>query len=74
MKDLKRLLAQITELTTKIETDYPELYHFLDESPITLPDVPHPDMGEAVLQEYLDNLQELLDHHLTTHQKKNETF
>jgi len=57
-------------LTNTMESQYPELYQFLDENPITLPLLPHPEMNKAVMEYYLQSLQELLDHHVKTH--KNE--
>lgn len=71
MNDLRPLLKEITDLTTKIETDYPEVYRFIDEEPLTLPVAPHPEMGEKQLKDYLQSLQQLLKHHLETHKNKN---
>jgi len=70
MKDLHNILREITQLTTTIETNYPELYRFLDENPMTLPVSKHPHMDKKVMQEYLETLKELLEHHLETHRKK----
>ncbi|TLP81800.1 hypothetical protein [Maribacter sp. ACAM166] len=68
MKNSKQILEEITTLTTKIETDYPELYRYLDEEPLTLPEKPHPKMDEEQLNDYLESLQQLLKHHLETHE------
>tara|TARA_R110002033_G_scaffold166331_1_gene204834 strand:- start:61122 stop:61340 length:219 start_codon:yes stop_codon:yes gene_type:complete len=70
MKKLHHLLGKITQLTTEIETKYPELYQFLDENPITIPSVAHPDLDKKILEEYLEDLNELLEHHLQTHKAK----
>tara|TARA_R110000868_G_scaffold86347_7_gene242200 strand:+ start:9769 stop:9987 length:219 start_codon:yes stop_codon:yes gene_type:complete len=70
MKKLHHLLDKITQLTTEIETKYPELYQFLDENPITIPSVAHPDLDKKILEEYLEDLNELLEHHLQTHKAK----
>ncbi|CAM4398188.1 hypothetical protein [Zobellia nedashkovskayae] len=70
MKDLHKILNQITQLTTNIETNYPELYRSLDENPMTLPTKNHPHIDKEVMQEYLEDLKELLQHHLDTHKKK----
>lgn len=67
MKDLQRLLNEITQLTTHIETDYPELYRSLDENPMTLPVSKHPHMDKVVMQEYLESLKQLLEHYLDEH-------
>ena len=71
MKEIKTLLQESIDLTCEIETNYPELYRYLDESPLTLPVSSHPHMDKAVLQEYLQGLRELLRHHLETHKAEN---
>lgn len=71
MNDLRRLLTEITELTYRIETYYPELYRFLDENPMTLPIMAHPKVDKYALQDYLESLRQLLKHHLETHKKVN---
>ncbi|MGB5665714.1 MAG: hypothetical protein WBM53_02610 [Maribacter sp.] len=70
MKNLHNILKEIVQLTTNIETNYPELYRFLDENPMTLPVSKHPHMDKEVMQEYLESLKQLLKHHLETHKKK----
>ncbi len=67
MKTLRELLTDITNLTTNIETNYPELYKFLGEMPITIPSTDHPDINIAIMQDYLSSLKQLLKHHLETH-------
>ncbi|MBQ4914598.1 hypothetical protein J8L85_09145 [Maribacter sp. MMG018] len=67
MKDLHRILNEITQLTTRIETDYPELYRSLDENPMTLPVSKHPHMDKVVMQEYLQSLKQLLEHYIDEH-------
>jgi hypothetical protein len=71
MKNLQNILQEITQLTTNIETNYPELYRYLDENPLTLPTMDKPHMDKKVLESYLKSLEELLRHHLETHQGKN---
>ncbi|MRX63530.1 hypothetical protein [Maribacter luteus] len=71
MNNPQNILTRIAELTTKIETEYPELYHFLDENPVTLPSEIHPEVHMKELQDYLDSLQQLLDKHMKTHTKTN---
>ncbi|WP_273565745.1 hypothetical protein [Maribacter halichondriae] len=70
MKNLQRILSEIVQLTSSMETNYPELYQFLDETPITIPSTAHPDLTELTLTEYLEDLKELLKHHLQTHKNK----
>ena len=69
MKDLHNILREITQLTTTIETNYPELYRILDENPMTLPVLNDPHMDKKVMKNYLESLKELLEHHLETHKK-----
>lgn len=69
MKDLNELLSEITQLTTNIETNYPELYRSLDENPITLAASSNNHVDQEAMQEYLESLKELLRHHLQTHKK-----
>ncbi|SHJ07475.1 hypothetical protein [Pseudozobellia thermophila] len=71
MKDLQRILNEITQLTTHIETDYPELYRSLDENPMTLPVSKYPHMDKVVMQEYLESLKQLLEHYLDEHKTQN---
>ncbi|MBA4746566.1 MAG: hypothetical protein H2058_15040 [Muricauda sp.] len=67
MRELNSLLNSITMLTYTMESQYPELYHFLDEDPVTLPVLTHPNVGKEALEDYLQSLQELLEHHVKTH-------
>ena len=67
MKKLHKVLNEITELTTNIETNYPELYRLLDENPMTLPIRQHPHMDKVVMQEYLESLKQLLSHYIEEH-------
>jgi hypothetical protein len=70
MNNPNQLITEITKLTSKIETEYPELYQFLDENPLTLPDIPHPEIDEAILRVYKESLEQLLRHYLQTHKKE----
>jgi len=70
MNNPNKLITEITKLTSRIETEYPELYQFLDENPLTLPDVQHPDIDEAILRTYKESLEQLLGHYVQTHQKQ----
>ncbi|MBU2945353.1 hypothetical protein [Zobellia uliginosa] len=67
MKNLHKILSEIVQLTTLIETKYPELYRSLDENPMTLPVNEHPHMDKVVMQEYLESLKQLLQHYLDEH-------
>ena len=67
MENMKDLITKINSLTTKIETEYPELYTFIDEQPITIPALDHPDTNTSALKDYLQSLEQLLQHHIETH-------
>ena len=67
MKRLQALNKEINILTLKIEREYPELYQYLDENPITIPCCEHPDLNTKTFSDYLDSLNELLKHHIETH-------
>jgi hypothetical protein len=71
MKELHKILNEITQLTTNMETNYPELYRSLDENPMTLPISKHPHIDKVVMQEYLDSLKELLESYVAEEKIKN---
>jgi broad specificity phosphatase PhoE len=68
MKTMQELLSEIMLLTNHIETEYPELYRFLDENPMTIPSLDHPNIDKEIMKEYMDSLKQLLEHYLETHQ------
>jgi len=70
MEKLNRLFNEITLLTNHIETNYPELYRFLGENPLTIPSKDHPEIDVKIMQNYLESLKGLLQHHLETHKNK----
>ncbi len=63
MKLSTKILEQINKLTLQLETDYPELYSFIDEEPITIPSFEHPDITNKVLKDYLESLKGLIKSH-----------
>tara|TARA_R110000868_G_scaffold90193_4_gene250642 strand:- start:28 stop:258 length:231 start_codon:yes stop_codon:yes gene_type:complete len=68
MKRLQELTKEINDLTLKIEQEYPELYQYLDENPITIPCCDYPKVDTKNFSNYLDSLQQLLKHHIESHQ------
>ena len=69
MKNLNALMQNIIELTTVIETKYPELYKYLDETPISIDKHPEREISTTDLQSYLQILKTLLEDYIETHQK-----
>ncbi|AIY13850.1 hypothetical protein [Cellulophaga baltica] len=69
MKKVHQVLTAISQLIKTIETDYPELYQFLDENPVTIPSEKHPDLDKDTLEGYLADLNSLLEHHIKNHTK-----
>lgn len=60
MKTTQELTQEISQLTLKIEQNYPELYQHLEENPITLT-ADDGEVSAASCQEYLDSLKSLID-------------
>lgn len=63
MEDLDNTLKEIMQITTNIETNYPELYRSLDENPITIATSNHPQVDKLAMQNYLESLKQLIKHH-----------
>lgn len=70
MTDLNKIMTEITQLTANIESNYPELYRFLDENPITIPSEIDPKVDLAAYQDYLESLKQLLKRHIEEHRIK----
>lgn len=70
MKRLQEITQQINELTMKIEREYPELYQYLDENPVTLPNRPHAAMTTKNFSDYLESLKQLLEHYIESNEIK----
>ena len=63
----KMLNEKILTITLEIAEKYPELSKYLEEMPVTIPNVPNPEMGLATLQEYYASLQNLLQEYAAKH-------
>ncbi|GAA4840850.1 hypothetical protein [Algivirga pacifica] len=72
MERFKGLLKEITDLTFKIERDYPELYQYLDENPITIGNSPHPSLDLQTMKNYLESLKTMLERHIDSHTGNNK--
>lgn len=73
MKKLNELMQEIILLTTNIETDYPELYRYLDETPLVICDTEEKTICLADMEKYLESLKEQLEHHITKHTSRSNT-
>jgi predicted Rossmann fold nucleotide-binding protein DprA/Smf involved in DNA uptake len=67
MKTLNQLMQDIIQLTTEIETKYPELYKYLNETPLSLYENATERVQTTELEQYLETLKSLLQHHIETH-------
>lgn len=67
MENIQKLLLKISEVTRDLETNYPEVYEFLDENPITIPNQEDPKIGAKELQNYLDSLNDLIQKYKEEH-------
>lgn len=72
MKRLQELTKEINDLTLKIEQEYPELYQYLDENPITIPSTNRPEMDTKNFSNYLDSLKQLLIHYVENHKNSQD--
>ncbi|MBK8245660.1 MAG: hypothetical protein IPK88_19685 [Saprospiraceae bacterium] len=57
------LNAEILRVTLKIHTEYPELSKFIEEMPVTIPNVDRPEINISILSDYLDSLNSLIFHY-----------
>lgn len=67
MEKENELNVKILALTMEIQEKYPELSKYLDEMPVTIPNVPNPKMNPATLQEYYESLYTLVSEYKKKH-------
>jgi len=67
MKKLSKIMQEVMEITAEIETKYPELYKYLDETPFHVCRSEVKEICKDDLEEYLQTLNEQLQHHIQTH-------
>lgn len=60
MKSTEELTEEITQITTKIDAEHPELQKFLSETPITVPSKPGEQVKREDLEKYLQTLRTIL--------------
>lgn len=63
-----KILTEISAVTRDIEENYPELYKYIDENPMTLPDENHPEVDNEAFKEYLESLKTMLAEYKKKHQ------
>ena len=67
MKHLSGLMQKIINLTSKIETEYPELYKNLEETPINLGNQTQKEITTTDLKNYLETLHRELEEYINSH-------
>ncbi len=70
MDRLRKYTKEITELTQKIEEEYPELYQYLDEIPPTIPSKGEEKLDVKALGDYLEQLHSMLQHYIEMHENE----
>jgi len=69
-----KLMQEIIQLTTEMETNYPELYKFLDETPLFLSNKKDNEISAADFENYLETLKDQMLNHIDTHSKSNASL
>lgn len=57
------LNEEILRVTLMIHTEYLELSKFIEEMPVTIPNVDQPEINISILSDYLDSLNSLIFHY-----------
>lgn len=63
----KELNAKILKITMTIKDKYPELSKYIEEMPVTIPDVKHPEVTPNNLKAYYDSLNSTLSKYILEH-------
>lgn len=72
MKSEKELNEAILNITVKIRNEYPELSKYLNEIPLTIPDVSSPEINTKILTEYYESLENILKKYSPTHNEESK--
>ena len=67
MKTESELNDAILKVTMTIRNEFPELMKFLNEMPVTIPDVSNPAINAKILQDYYNSLENLLKKYAPNH-------
>lgn len=65
--DSEELNKEILKLTMTIQEKYPELSKYLDEMPVSIPNIKEPEISLKNLKAYYDSLNSLLQHYIENH-------
>ena len=71
MKTKAELEQDIINITTKINTEFPELSKYIPEIPENVSEINTDGIGAKNLKEYYNSLEELLLEYSKTHRSKN---
>jgi len=71
MKTIPNFENDILRVSMKIATDFPELFKYLDETPLKTSTMEMDFINNENLNEYYDSLVVILDKYSMTHQLKN---
>ncbi len=74
MKTETELNEMILRIIDKIKANHPELLKYLNEMPITIPNIENPDITVQVLLSYYDSLTELYHEYEKNHNNNNNTW
>jgi hypothetical protein len=66
-KTMSQSAQMILQTTMLIQLEYPELSKFLEEMPVTIPDVKEPVMTYQMMSDYSNSLTILLEKYASTH-------
>lgn len=66
METAEKINAEIMAITLLIQAKHPELSKFLNELPVTIPNVQHPKIDITILKEYHNSLVNILNRFVST--------
>jgi hypothetical protein len=67
MKTEAELNQNIVKITMTIRNEFPELMKFINEMPVTIPNMESPEINVKILQDYFDSLEDLLRKYAPNH-------
>lgn len=74
MKTENQINENIIKITATIRNEFPELIKYLNEMPITIPDVQNPEITVKILEDYFDSLMDLLRKYAPNHESLINNF